>query len=235
MSGHAPQVAVWGRTAAWLNCEASQVVVRDLVTGHPRLVTTGIDPGTAPDRIHLTLGEGVLAWIADGRTSVVDLSDASSVPLSVPGSAISLAVDGGNIARLLDNGSEEPSVAVARLPFDVASHPRLTGVVRTLGFSPDGDGVRDTWTPAFDTTEPLRSATLTLVSEKSGRTVRTFTTTDTADGGVRNLVWDGKTAAGRKAPQGYYRWTFTGRSRAGAALTTATDGSKITGRVELAR
>jgi hypothetical protein len=232
--GHAPQVAIWGRTAAWLSCDASRASVRDLVAKSTRTIVTGIDPGTAPADIDLTMGEGTLAWVADGQAAVLDLSDATSVPVPLPGTTISLALDGGLVARLTNVEKKAPDLAVTRLPFDVASHPRLTGTVRTLGFSPDGDQKRDTWTPSFDSSEPLSSATLTLVSESSGRTVRTFTTKDTADGGVRKLVWNGMTAAGRTVPQGYYVWTLTGNSREGVALTTAT-GGKVTGRVELAR
>jgi len=55
---HAPQVAIWGRTLAWADCDAAQVRVRDLVTGATRRIATGIDPATAPARIHLSLGEG---------------------------------------------------------------------------------------------------------------------------------------------------------------------------------
>nr|WP_269329749.1 FlgD immunoglobulin-like domain containing protein [Kineosporia babensis] len=104
-----------------------------------------------------------------------------------------------------------------------------------LGFTPNGDGKRDTWAPQFDTTEPLAEATLQIVSERSGNAIRTLRTTDTADGGIRDLVWDGKSSSGDKAAVGYYRWNLTARSASGAALTTATDGKKISGRIELGR
>lgn len=232
--GHAPQVAIWARTAAWLGCDATRAQIRDLDTGATRSIATGIDAGTDPSSIKLVMGEGTLAWVAGGRAAVLDRSQSDSVPVPLSGTTVSLALDRGLVARLTDIGKKAPDLAVESLPFDVVSHPRLTGMVRTLGFSPDGDGKRDTWEPSFDTTEPLSSASLKLVSEKSGRTVRTFTATETADGGIRDLVWDGKTGAGRTASQGYYRWTLTGSSRDGAELTT-TSGGKITGRVELAR
>ncbi|GLY33327.1 hypothetical protein [Kineosporia sp. NBRC 101731] len=232
---HAPPVALWGRTATWLNCGATRLAVRDLVTGAIRSVATGIVPTTEPADIELSIGEGSLAWVAAGDAAVLDLSAGDSTPVHLPGTTRSLALDRGLVARSLEreNPYEPMDLMVSDLPFEVTSHPRLTGSVRLLGFSPDGDGVRDTWAPAFDTTEPLAWATLTITSERTGRTVQKITTKDTADGAVRDLIWDGFTSSGLGAARGYYRWTLTAASPSGAALTTATDGATISGRIEL--
>ncbi|MDP9824576.1 FlgD immunoglobulin-like domain containing protein [Kineosporia succinea] len=224
---HAPAVALWGRTAVWLNCTGTRAAVRDLVTGTTRSVATGTtdpDPG-------LTLGEGALAWLTGGTVTVLDLSGPASAPVPLAGTGItSLALDTGRIAT-----TDASGLTVAPLPFEVASHPRLTGLTRLLGFSPDGDGVRDVWAPTFDTTEALDSATLRITSEKTGRTVYSQTTRDVADGGIRDLRWDGFLASGLGAPRGYYTWSLTAESPTGAALTTAADGKKIAGRIELSR
>ncbi|GAB3284577.1 FlgD immunoglobulin-like domain containing protein [Kineosporia babensis] len=224
----APEVSLWGRKAAWTNCSRTQASVRDLVTGKTRSVATG------KATTNLTLGEGALAWTNSGRAAVLDLSSATSTPTTLPGTTRSLVLDSGLVGRSLA-GPANLDLAVSALPFEVVSHPRLTGRISMLGFTPNGDGKRDTWAPQFDTTEPLAEATLQIVSERSGNAIRTLRTTDTADGGIRDLVWDGKSSSGDKAAVGYYRWNLTARSASGAALTTATDGKKISGRIELGR
>ncbi|MCE0540759.1 hypothetical protein LWF15_35235 [Kineosporia rhizophila] len=224
-------VAVWAGTAAWLSCDASEAFVQDLSSQARRTVPTGI---TSAEKVDLAVGEGTLAWVADGQAGVLDLSAPESTPIPLPGRTLSLALDGPRLARLLDNGkAAAPDLTVERLPYPVPSRPRLIGTVRTLGFSPDGDKVRDTWSPEFDTTEPVRRAGLKLISQRTGRTVRVLSTAETADGSIRDLVWDGTTAAGRKVPQGYYAWTLSAWSASGVALTS--NGPPISGQVELTR
>ncbi|WP_128433844.1 hypothetical protein [Streptomyces cyaneus] len=93
------------------------------------------------------------------------------------------------------------------------------------GFSPNGDGSADTWTPTWTYNRPV-SWTLTL---KSGTTqVRSLS--GTASGGTVKPVWNGTTGAGTAAAEGAYTWTLTVRD-----TVTGRAAADVSGKVTLRR
>lgn len=97
-------------------------------------------------------------------------------------------IDDDNVTHLVWTGA--PTLAPGTVP---------------TGFSPNGDGRSDTWTPAWSADRAVRW-TLTLRSGSS--TVRTLT--GTATGGRVAAVWDGRTGSGANAAAGTYSWTLNG-------------------------
>ncbi|GAA3621477.1 hypothetical protein GCM10022223_42940 [Kineosporia mesophila] len=104
------------------------------------------------------------------------------------------------------------SAGMSPLPFTVKYRPRLISALRPLGFSPNGDGRGDVWTPQSDITKPMRS--VTLKSQQGAKTVAQLDGT-APDGSGLDLKWDGLSARGIQVPEGMYQWTLAGRSADG--------------------
>lgn len=217
-------VAIWGDTAAWAS-DATHLVIRTLSSGRIRKVATGkgID--------ELTLGEGTLAWQAPASvTRLLDLSSATSKPVSLAGQGSTIALDDHYLARRVNATS---GVVVYRLPFGKAHKPRLYGTLAPAGFTPNGDGKADTWSLAVDATKPLTGVTLKIEGAKSGKVFRTLTGTG-PDGSVRDLVWDGRTQAGKALGVGSLRWVLTARAVDSEGALVAVNGSStITGTLKI--
>ncbi|WP_262059451.1 hypothetical protein [Streptomyces sp. STR69] len=93
------------------------------------------------------------------------------------------------------------------------------------GFSPNGDGSSDSWTPTWTYDRPV-SWTLTL---KSGSTqVRSLT--GTSSSGKVAPSWNGTTQTGTAAGEGAYTWTLTATD-----TVTGRPAADATGRVTLRR
>jgi hypothetical protein len=214
------RVAIWGDIAAWAT-GPSQLAVRNLTTGKSRKIAAG---GIIQE---LTLGEGTMAWQASGYTThLLDLTSATSKVVTLGGKGTTIALDDHYLARRVRaNGA----VLVYRLPFGKAHKPRLYGTLAPSGFSPNGDGRADTWSLAVDATKPLTGVTLKIVGPKSGKLFRTLTGTG-PDGSVRDLIWDGRTQAGKALGVGSYRWELTAEAVDGEGALIAVNGSsKIAG------
>jgi len=146
------------------------------------------------------------------------------------GNAARIALDGHYLARTVVDGGQ---VVVYRVPSAAKKRPRFIGTYAPSGFTPNGDGKADLWTPQFDASKPLRGVTLKILAIKSGKTLRTLTGT-APDGSVRDLTWDGLSGAGRKLPVAMYRWQLIATATDGdGALISASGGKTVSGTVKL--
>jgi hypothetical protein len=82
--------------------------------------------------------------------------------------------------------------------------PAAVSASAPTGFSPNGDGSADSWSPTWTYNRPV-AWTLTLASGTTA--VRTLTGT-AADGKVKP-VWNGAATSGTSAAAGAYKWTLT--------------------------
>jgi hypothetical protein len=227
--GPGPQVSIWGELAAWAPSCGTQITVHNLRTRRTRTVLT-----SSATLDQLFLSEGTLTW-RDGQDHVLDLTSSSPVPVTLRDTSRLIAVDDHWVARdvRIHPGDLSPRLQISPLPFSPRHPPRLIARYAPLGFTPDGDGNRDTWTPEFDLTKPLRAATLKIASYSGSKTLVTLKTT-APDGSVRGFAWDGLSSTGVQLPAGLYRWTLTGRARDGdGALIRTEGGGSATGTVEI--
>jgi flagellar hook capping protein FlgD len=202
----APQVAVWGESVAWGSaCTADGVILRNLRTKEYRDVQAASGVGS------FALGEGTLAWPTAAGTDVLDLpAPNDTAPITLPGRSTKLLLDDHRIARQLWARGRVTGYDVQTLPFDQKYPPRLIAPYANGGFTPDGDGHADTWTPQFDVTKPLKSTELSL-TDSTGKVVRKLVGT-APDGSIRDLSWDGRNGKGAQLPVGTYQWQLTGRA-----------------------
>jgi hypothetical protein len=202
----APRVAIWGEILAWGSaCSSDGINLRNLRSQDRR------DVYAAPGIGSFVLGEGTLAWQTPAGTDVLNLrAPAGTAPIVLPGSANALMLDDHRIARQLLSGGRPGGYDVQNLSFDEKYAPRLIAPYATGGFTPDGDGHADTWTPQFDITKPLKSAELSIL-DSTGKVVRKLAAT-APDGSIRDLSWDGRNSKGVKLPVGTYQWQLTGRA-----------------------
>lgn len=229
-----PEVSIWGELAAWASTCGDRITVRNLRTNLTRVVPTSSDTLT-----QLFLSEGTLTWI-DDEDHVLDLTSPTSVPatlasLSGTGKARLIAIDDHRVARDVAAYPRGLSrdLQMSPLPFSPKYAPRLISKLAPGGFSPDGDGQRDTWAPQFDITKPLRSATVKITNYAGTRTLAILAA-DAPDGSVRGLSWNGLSSSGAQLAAGTYRWTLTGRAEDGDGTLIAADGSpSVTGTVEI--
>ncbi len=110
--------------------------------------------------------------------------------------------------------------------------PRYLGTIDAATFSSAGADYR----PQIDVSRPLTSWTLTVRAPASGKNaaatgtiVRTLKGS-AKTGGVRP-AWNGKTASGKRLPDGVYTWTLTGKGNGGTL--TRKGGKAISGTVRL--
>lgn len=92
------------------------------------------------------------------------------------------------------------------------------------------------WKPQADFSKSIKAGTF-VITNSSGKVVRTITTTDARRGSLRNgLNWNGRNDAGTLVPAGTYRWTFTVTAMDGTgAATNITGTAKPTGTVKVTR
>lgn len=218
-SGTGP-VAVWGTAVAWAS-GATEISVQDLnVPGSLRRV-----PLTT--RVHdLELSEGAISFRDDdGYLVMLDRSDPASGPVLLA-MADPLSVDDHLVAGIAGD-----SLQVRTLPFGLTTRyrPRLVDALTPVSF----DAGSAAWKPRFDVTKPLTGVKLTL---RQGTTVVATLSGTGVTGTVRDLAWNGRTAAGGAAPAGAYTWTLTADARDGDGAVTNIDGSSaVTGTVYLTR
>jgi hypothetical protein len=225
-----PPVSIWGTTVAWGNCGASTITVQTLGSGDQRTVAT--DPNSPV--LRLILAEGTLFWSDGQGEHLLDLTRADTSPVSLTGTADQVLIDNHVIARLVRGPQGADAVELEPLPFTAGYRPRLIGTLGALGFTPDGDGHADTWTPEFDVSKPVRAVELQISQLARTKSLRTLKAADAPDGSVRGLVWDGRDAKGRPLPVGTYRWTLTARAQDGDGKLIAVDGGPaVTGTIEI--
>ncbi|GAB6902061.1 gliding motility-associated C-terminal domain-containing protein [Kineosporia succinea] len=228
-----PRVSIWGELVAWSNSCGDRLFVRDLRTGETRQAAAGPVGRT----MLLTLSEGTLTWMGSSlqQTTVLDLTTSTLAPVVLPQYAARIAVDDHLIARTVGRrpGDVQARAVMSPLPFQPKYAPRLISALGPLGFTPNGDGVGDTWRPQFDITKPMRSVTLKIMDRTGTRTLARIDGT-APDGSVRDVSWNGLSDKGVQQKQGIYRWTLTGRSDDGDGTLIGADGSAAaTGTVEL--
>jgi flagellar hook capping protein FlgD len=212
---------IWGETMAWRN-SAGTLSIRTPGSA----VARTLDVGT--QAFGLQLSEGTLTWTdfttyAEPQLYALDLTRASSTPVRL-GVLSLLAVDGH---WLLAQDETTGVVSVRRLPFGSAQPGRLIGTLAPASFQPSvGTG----WTPEFDISKPMTAVAL-RIRDRAGRLVRTIPGT-AADGSIRDVTWDGRTAAGTPAPAGRYTWTLSARTVDGeGGLVDVDGGSTVAGTV----
>jgi hypothetical protein len=217
------QVAIWGRTVAWVRWTGA-IAVRTL----PGTATREIpDPGNNGPSGPVRISAGTLSWQdGAGHIWLVDLLSPNSLPvdsgLKGPGE-----VDDHLVAGVDDQGH----IQVHTLPFGqaTANQPRLIGTIAATTYSPQFD----TWKPQFDTSKPLRQVQLKI--HHGTAIVRTLTGS-AATGSIRDLSWNGRTGSGKIVPPGKYTWTLTATADDGDGPLTNRDGkSAITGSLTLTR
>lgn len=234
----APLVAAWANRAAWTSCDGERITVQDLRTGEIRDIETGLGLiiGSDPQPISgLTLREGVLAWRDGEALSLVDLSEPGSSPVVLPGATTRFSLDGDLVARELrvEDDAEDTRLVLEKLPFEVNLRPRLIAAAAPLGFSPDGDGRYDRWSPQFDVTRPVKGAKLRILAP-SGQVVRTFAIAGGRDGSLRGVVWDGRSDSGKPLAEGQYTWELSASAVDGSGtLTSAESLARSRGTIEI--
>lgn len=217
----APETAVWGGLSAWTSCDAQEITIgRAVGGGTPRTVSSGLTG--EPAQLGLTMNATTVGWVANRTAYVLDLASPTSSPIALAGDTRRMVIDGGRVVREVYRDNTVPATVLQaeQLPFAVKVVPRLTGRVAPISFTPDGDGRNDTWAPQFDASSPLATASIRLVSGRSGKPVRTLTTTRVSDGSVR-MSWTGRTGSGKKAAKGPYRYTLTAADASGARITSS--------------
>ena len=124
--------------------------------------------------------------------------------------------------ELVYRNGNRPQAVSPPLQLDVTP-PRLAVNASTPVFSPNGDGRLDTVSFVQETERvPSWQAEILGPDDSS---IRSFSWSGRPD---PELVWDGRTAAGERAPDGDYRYVLTGQDRAGNrrvsdAVTVALD------------
>jgi flagellar hook assembly protein FlgD/outer membrane protein OmpA-like peptidoglycan-associated protein len=114
----------------------------------------------------------------------------------------------GKLAVLYINGNN-PKADSPPLMIDLTPPTASTSADLTI-FSPDGDGNKDTVSIFQETSEePLWQGTIENVD---GQPVRTFSWHGVAEARIQ---WDGRTDAGKLAPDGIYLYTLKATDRAG--------------------
>ncbi|MFE9440379.1 hypothetical protein ACFYO2_15450 [Streptomyces sp. NPDC006602] len=230
-------------TAATVSCLPGALQVRGsriLLTTCGAASTTGLllkagsSTGTTVDAsVHTPiLGTNVLYTFTkspDGGAVTLNaqplgVTGAAAQPLfALPGKADTAAADRWAVDRDAPWAAWMDDAGVTHVTW--AGVPTVASATAPTGFSPNGDGSADTWTPTWTYDRPV-SWTLTL---KSGTTqVRSLT--GTATGGKIAPVWNGTTQAGGAAAEGAYTWTLTARD-----TVTGRAAADVSGKVTLRR
>lgn len=109
--------------------------------------------------------------------------------------------------------------------------PRYLGnALGPAGFTPNGDGVGDKWTPEFSISKALPTCAVTI---RSGTTVRRSLPCGSATGSARPS-WDGRDSAGKLLPKALYSWTLTGSDADGPLRWWTNATHPIAGTVRIA-
>ncbi len=102
------------------------------------------------------------------------------------------------------------------------SAPRLLGALAKT--SVDFSVANTTWGVDLDTTKALKAGTV-VITNSGGTTVRTLSTVASADGSVRNVVWNGLDNSGRPAPVGVYSYRLVADATDGTGTVVSVDGT----------
>ncbi|WP_159058909.1 hypothetical protein [Streptomyces caeruleatus] len=198
------------------------------------LLKAGSSTGTAVDAsVHTPiLGTDVLYTFtksSDGGAvtlnaqPLVGTTTAAQPLFALPAKANSAAADRWAVDRDAPWAAWMDDAGVTHVTW--AGVPTAASAAAPSGFSPNGDGSADTWTPTWAYNRPV-SWTLTL---KSGTTqVRSLT--GTASNGKVAPVWNGTSQTGGAAAEGAYTWTLTARD-----TVTGRAAADVSGKVTLRR
>lgn len=216
-----PLVTIWGDMVAWQSGSREISLLR---AGRVRKIKI-----TGPLQ-ELTLGEGTLAWNANAKTYTLNADAIDGFPTAYPGAGRTIRLDDHYLARRVGTGA----VVVYR-SFTVKYRPRLIGTFAPAGFTPNGDGRADIWTPQFDLSKPVKDVKLVIRSTRTGSILRTLTGTG-PDGSIRDLVFDGRNGSGKALVNGTYSWELTAAAQDGEGAAIGIRGEKkITGQVTVSK
>ncbi|MGN6613080.1 MAG: FlgD immunoglobulin-like domain containing protein [Angustibacter sp.] len=222
-SGCAAQLGLWGDRLV-VQPKVGGLQVR---TASGSLVRTlpALPAPSDPWAPALTLEDGVLAWVQPAADSagvlrVVDIDAADPAPVDV---AQAVRLPGVRAVELRDGRlmwlARDRGLRLARLPLSRAPRVVPWSLSAPSAFSPNRDGVHDTWVLDGVASAPL-TGTVTLAVARAGSAVRTVTATSRS--GRFSLAWNGLTASGSAAPEGVYTWTLRATSVSGRPLTGLT-------------
>ncbi len=143
------------------------------------------------------LDRSAAAWrLSDGARLVVrgalgEDTDSISVTTEVTTDGI------GRVAWIERNGT----IQIANIPGVGTTAPRLLGLLAPTSLYANGTNL---WKPQADFSKRIKAGTF-VITNSSGKVVRTITTTDARRGSLRNgLNWNGRNDAGTLVPAGTY-------------------------------
>jgi hypothetical protein len=227
---------MWSTNGSDPHPTSTGLVAEDLTTG--TVVTpaaTTLPPDVVENDVDAVLADGVVTWIDQATRAVhLDTLTDSGSSDAVVGTAHRYA-DQHQYLALTDEFvawvANDDTTRVVPLGGASVAAPAYLGGIRATAFSPALKGAAGEFAPALDASRPLSSWTFTI--SRHGQTVRVLHGS-AAIGDVRPR-WNGRTPSGRRAPDGRYAWTLTGKGAAGTLRATSGSTRPITGRIRLDR
>lgn len=220
------QVATNGTTVAF-GVAGGALSLWDTGTGIGRANVLSL---TDVERIRVA--EGLLATTKTSGITLYRLNDPLTISTPTPyltgTHVVDLAVDGHTFAYLRADGS----ATVAQLPdaVDGERRPMVLAASVPGAFSPNGDNVKDVWTPSFVLTQPVSAWQLQVIDPATNSPIATVNP-PVGSLPAASIAANWGASAGRK--QGSYKWTLTASNVDGAAVSAT--GTTINGVVNLRR
>lgn len=176
------------------------------------------------------LGDGFLVhYVPDSGLEIVDMHGglpASGAYTSLPNRVLVAAADlgsgtGARMGWTVDRFGGGVAYAddqqrIHIVPVDIPTSP-LTAIDTSISFG------SASWSGTWWTSKPVSSWTVTIRNRVSGATVRTISGGEAR--GLLTAAWDGKDAADRLAPDGFYSWTLTANPADGQGLPLSASGN----------
>ncbi|WP_157371721.1 FlgD immunoglobulin-like domain containing protein [Angustibacter sp. Root456] len=232
--GCAAQVGLWGDRLL-VQPKVGDLQVRT-TSGALLRTLPALPAAEGPWAPALTLEDGVLAWVqpVSGTAGVLRVVDVDAADPTVVDVAQAVRLPGLRAVELRDGRlmwlAGDRGLRLARLPLTRMPRVVLTALSAPSAFSPNHDGVHDTWVLDGIASAPLAGA-VTLAVTRAGSPVRTVTAT--SHSGRFSLAWNGLTTSGSAAPEGVYTWQLRATSASGRPLTGL--GRAVTGQLALRR
>lgn len=185
--GYFTDVRLWGDTVAataWPGGSAQPYpVVINYRTGQTFTGATG--------QQLKAFGDGVVVSVAPHGTNIRVWDFVHNTTRTISASAGPVSLDSSRLAYVY-NGK----LRVTNLTGVARSAPRILGLVKKK------TGTR-TWTMSVDVTKATKAGRVEIRTF-AGTLVRTLRVDASSTGSMRNLTWNGRTAAGKKVPVGLY-------------------------------
>jgi hypothetical protein len=233
-----PQWVVLEAEGNWVLCDpasggpstAYDVATGDIVTVPTTARVYGEEESDSARDV--LLANGVVTWIdrTDRSVHVFNLATHADAAIGVAHTAVHnhqyLALNSEFVAWV----AGDDTTRVVPFGSTSAAAPRFLSGIDADAFSPAAHGPAGKFRPEFNTDRPLRGWTFT-VRDRHGHVLRVVK--GTARNGDVRPVWNGRTTAGRREPDGRYKWSLTGRGAAGSLHRTNGSGKPITGAFEI--